>query len=180
MIKINLLLTRKEKKKVGMKMEFIVLIVSVLLLLGVFILIQWKIDNEKERILAEIAENKKEIDHYKNQITEINKAKASQKIVQDKLNIINSLRKEKASAARVLDEISISKPEKIQLESVKKEGTKLGIEGVALDDETVANFMTNLRKSKVFKNVDLIVSEQIEQSKIKLKKFILSCEISLM
>ena len=161
-------------------MEFIVLIVSVLLLLGVFILVQWKIDNEKEKLLGQITENKKEIDHYKNQIAEINKAKASQKIVQDKLNIINALRKEKASAARVLDEISISKLEKIQLESVKKDGTKLGIEGVAIDDETVANFMTSLRKSKVFKNVDLIVSEQIEQSKIKVKRFVLSCEILLM
>ena len=180
MIKINLLLTRKEEKKVGMKMEFIVLIVSAFLLLGFFILVQWVIDNEKEKILAQISETKKEIDHYNNLMAEINKAKQTQKVFQDKLNIINLLRKEKASAARVLDEISISKPEKIQLESVKKEGTKLGIEGVALDDETVANFMTNLRKSKVFKNVDLIVSEQIEQSKIKVKRFALSCEIFLM
>ena len=98
-------------------------------------------------------------------------------MLQNKLDIINSLRKEKARAAKVLDELSIDKPEKIQLESLKKDGAKLGIEGIALDDETIANFMTNLRKSKLFKNVDLIVSEQIEQSKIKVKKFILSCEI---
>jgi type IV pilus assembly protein PilN len=180
MIKINLLLTRKEKKKMRVRKEFIVLIASIFVLFGFFILVQWKMDNEKEKILAQISETKKEIAHYKNLITEINKAKESQKIFQDKLNIINSLRKEKASAARVLDEISISKPEKIQLESLKKEGTRLGIEGIALDDETVANFMTNLRKSKVFKNVDLIVSEQTEQSKIKVKRFVLSCEIFLM
>jgi len=97
--------------------------------------------------------------------------------LQDKLNVINSLRKEKAFPAKVLDELSIDKPEKIHLESVKKEGSRLGIEGIALDDETIANFMTNLRKSKLFKNVDLVVSEQVEQSQIKLKKFILSCEI---
>ncbi len=77
----------------------------------------------------------------------------------------------------VLDELSIGKPEKLQLESLKKDGTKLGIEGVALDDETIANFMTNLRKSKLFKNVDLVVSEQVEQNKMKVKKFVLSCEI---
>ncbi len=40
--------------------------------------------------------------------------------------------------------------------------------------------MTSLRKSKLFKSVDLVVSEQIEQSKIKLKKFTLSCEITPM
>ena len=180
MIKINLLLARKEKKKVGMRKEIIVLILSVVLLFVLLIFIQWKINKEKEETLAQITNAKKEIAYYKSLTTEVNKAKEAQKILQEKLNIINSLRKEKESPARVLDELSIDKPEKIQLESLKKEGTKLGIEGIALDDETVANFMTNLRKSKIFKNVDLIVSEQVEQSKIKLKKFSLACEILLM
>jgi type IV pilus assembly protein PilN len=180
MIKINLLLARKEKKKVGMSKEIVVLILSVFLLLVLLVIVQWRIDKEKENTIAQISNTKKEITYYKSLIAEVDKAKALQKTLQDKLNVINSLRKEKSSPSRVLDELSIDKPEKIQLESLKKEGGKLGIEGIALDDETVANFMTNLRKSKVFKNVDLIVSEQIEQSKIKLKKFILSCEISLM
>jgi type IV pilus assembly protein PilN len=180
MIKINLLLARKEKKKVGMRKEIIVLILSIILLFVLLIIVQWKIGKEKEDTIAQISNTKKEIAYYKSLTTEFNKAKTSQKTLQEKLNVINSLRKEKASPARVLDELSISKPEKIQIESLKKEGSRLGIEGIALDDETVANFMTNLRKSKIFKNVDLIVSEQIEQSKIKLKKFILSCEIFLM
>jgi len=178
MIKINLLLTRKEKKRAGIRKEFIVLIVSVALLFVSFIIIQSQLDKGKEEKLAQISKTKKEIDDQKTQIKEINQAKESQKNFQDRLNAINSLRKGKSISARLLDEISIAKPEKIQLESLKKEGTKLGIEGVALDDETVANLMTNLRKSKVFKNVDLIVSEQIEQNKIRLKRFVLSCEIS--
>jgi type IV pilus assembly protein PilN len=180
MIKINLLLARKEKKKVGMSKEIVVLILSVFLLLVLLVIVQWRIDKEKENTIAQISNTKKEITYYKSLIAEVDKAKVLQKTLQDKLNVINSLKKQKSSPSRVLDELSIDKPEKIQLESLKKEGGKLGIEGIALDDETVANFMTNLRKSKVFKNVDLIVSEQIEQSKIKLKKFVLSCEISLM
>lgn len=179
MIKINLLLARKEKKKVGVRKEIIVFIFSAVFLVGFLILLQWRIDREKKETLVQIANTKKEIAYYKSLTTEFNQAKASQKALQDKLDVINALRKEKASPARVLDELSINKPEKIQLESLKKEGSKLGIEGIALDDETVANFMTNLRKSKNFNNVDLIVSEQTEQSKIKLKKFILSCEIFL-
>ena len=163
-----------------MSKEIVVLILSVFLLLVLLVIVQWRIDKEKENTIAQISNTKKEITYYKSLIAEVDKAKVLQKTLQDKLNVINSLRKEKSSPSRVLDELSIDKPEKIQLESLKKEGGKLGIEGIALDDETVANFMTNLRKSKVFKNVDLIVSEQIEQSKIKLKKFVLSCEISLM
>jgi len=179
MIKINLLLARRDKKKVGMRKEFIVLILSIVLSLVVFTLIQWRLEKEKEDTLTKISDTKKEIAYYKSLTTEVNRAKEAQRALQDKLNVINSLRKEKATPAKVLDELSMDKPEKIHLESLKKEGSKLGIEGIALDDETIANFMTNLRKSKLFKNVDLIVSEQVEQSKLKLKKFILSCEIIL-
>jgi type IV pilus assembly protein PilN len=180
MIKINLLLARKEKKKRGIRRELIVLAGSVVLLLLILGFVHWKYYQEREEVLGRIAQTKNEIMHYKSLTTEVNKAKETLKTLQDKINVINTLRKEKTSPARVLDELSVLKPEKIQLESLKKEGTKLGIEGIALDDETIANFMTNLRQSKLFKNVDLIVSEQSEQSRIKLKKFTLSCEISLM
>jgi type IV pilus assembly protein PilN len=177
MIKINLLLTRKDKKKAGVRKEFVILILAVGLLLILLAALNWKMGKEKEDLVTQISETKKEIARYKSLAVEVTKAKEAQKVLQDKLNIINSLRKGKETPVRVLDEISVDKPEKLQLELMKKEGSKLGIEGIALDDETIVQFMTNLKKSKLFKNVDLIVSEQIEQNKIKLKKFILSCEI---
>ncbi len=179
MIKINLLLAKKEKKKVAVRREIIVLIISVVLLFVILILVQWKQNKTKEDMLAEISRKEREIAQNRSLTAELTKAKESKKALEEKLNVINSLRKEKTSPARVLDELSIDKPKQIQFESLKKEGSKLGIEGIALDDETVANFMENLRKSKIFKNVDLIVSEQIEQSKVKLKKFILACERSV-
>ena len=179
MIKINLLLARKEKKKARLGREFIVLFVSVGILLGTLIFFQWELSKKKEDVAAQIVKTKNDIAYYKSLTTEVEKKKEEQKMLQNRLDIINALRKEKASAARLLDELSMDKPDKLQLESLRKDGTKLGMEGIALDDETIANFMTSLRKSKLFKNVDLVVSEQIEQSKVKLRKFILSCEIIL-
>lgn len=160
-----------------MRKEFVILILAVGLLLILLAALNWKMEKEKEDMVAQISETKKEIARYKSLAIEVTKAKEAQKVLQDKLNIINSLRKGKETPVRILDEISVDKPEKLQLELMKKEGLKLAIEGIALDDETIVQFMTNLKKSKLFKNVDLIVSEQIEQNKIKLKKFILSCEI---
>lgn len=177
MIKINLLLTRKEKKKVGIRKEFVILILALGLLFVLLAGLHWKIEKDREEVRVQIAETKKEIARYKSLAVEVTKAKEAQKILQDKLNVINSLRQGKETPVKILDQISIDKPEKLHLELMKKEGTKLGIEGIALDDETIVQFMTNLKKSKLFKTVDLVVSEQIEQSKIKLKKFILSCEI---
>ena len=181
MIKINLVKDKKKGRgRIPVPREMIVFILSMLVVLALLFVVQWFIGGEKDKTLAQISNTKKEIEYYKSLKTEFEKAKEQQKILQDKLNVINLLRKEKSSSAKILDELSIDKPEKVYFESVKKDGSKLGIEGVALDDETVANFMTSLRKSKLFKNVDLIVSEQIEVSKIPLKKFILSCEIIFM
>ncbi len=179
MIKINLLQARKEKRRAEIKKEYLVLVGSLALLVVILGAIQLKTEKEIEETSAQILEAKKNILHHKNLITDLNKAKEAQKSLQDKLNVIDALRREKASPARVLDELSTSKPERVHLDSLKKDGAKLGIEGIALDDETVANFMTNLRKSKMFKNVDLVVTEQVEQNKMKLKKFVLQCEISL-
>jgi len=176
MIKINLLL-RKKEKRIGMRKEIVVALVSILLFVILLAFVHWQKMNEKDRMAKEIAKTRQEITDYQAQIAEAKKAKEEQQALQEKLDVINALRKEKSSSAKVLDEVSTLKPEKMWLESFKKDGPRLGIEGIALDDETVANFMTNLRKSSLFKSVDLVVSERSEQSKIMLKKFTLSCEI---
>ena len=181
MMKINLMKkVTPTGGKFGLRKEMVVFILSMVLVLALLLFVQWYMGGQKADTLAQISNAKKEIEYYKSLRTEFEKAKEQQRILQEKLNVINLLRKEKSSSAKVLDELSIDKPEKVYFESVKKDGSKLGIEGVALDDETVANFMTNLRKSKLFKNVDLVVTEQILVSKIPLKKFILSCEIIFM
>jgi type IV pilus assembly protein PilN len=179
MIKINLFLTRKEKKKMGAKRETFVFLFSVILLILLLFAVHWLMDQNIKTTRAEITDTKNQIAHHKALMMEVTKYKELHRTFQDRLNTIETLRKERAVPAKVLDELSVGKPEKLHFDSMKKEGPRIGVEGVALDDETVANFMDNLRKSKLFRNIDLVISEQIEQSKIKLKKFILSFEIVL-
>jgi type IV pilus assembly protein PilN len=170
MIKINLLTTIKSSKGGKFKKEFVVLIGCVVLLLVLLSLVQWRMSKAAEETSARIAATKAEIAKCEAEIAEA---------LQAQLDIINTLRREKSIPAKLLDEVSMQKPPRLHLEGLKKEGRNLVIEGISLDDETVAMFMTNLRKSQLFKNVDLIVSEQTEVNKIKLKKFKLSCEINL-
>ena len=177
MIKINLLQRKKEGKAAKGRKEMMITVAAVGLLVALLAFLHWQMMAQKDEVARKITSTEQEIALYKSKIDKASKAKEEQKILKDKLQIISSLQKQKSSSAKVLDEVSIQKPEKIHLEVLKKDGSKVGIEGIALDDETVANFMTNLRKTNLFKSVDLIVSEQVEQSKIKLKKFTLSCEI---
>ncbi len=84
MIKINLLLARKEKKKVGMRKEIVVLILSVVLLVVGLGLIQYLLEKEKSETLAKISDTKKDIAYYKSLTTEVTKAKEAQKTLQDR------------------------------------------------------------------------------------------------
>jgi len=177
MIKINLIKKPGGNGPTKFPKEVMIALAAIVLLVALLAFFHLRMMAQKEDLAKRITSTEQEIALYKSKIEKASKAKEEQKILKDKLEIINSLKKQKSTSAKVLDEVSIQKPEKMHLEVLKKEGSKVGIEGIALDDETVANFMTNLRKTNLFKSVDLIVSEQIEQSKIKLKKFTLSCEI---
>jgi type IV pilus assembly protein PilN len=170
---------RKRGRRGGRK-EIVIFILALVCLSALLLVVQWRISKEKDDTFAQIKKTKEDIAYYKSLIAEAQKDREKQKTLQEILDVINTLRKQKSFASRVMDEVSVQKPEKLHLDSLKKEGAKLSIDGVALDDETVANFMTSLRNSKLFQNVDLVVSEQIEQSKVKLRKFTLSCEISPM
>jgi type IV pilus assembly protein PilN len=178
-IKINLLSARREKKKGGIQKELLILILCVAVLGAGLGVLHWKMAKIRDEKVAQITVTRNEIAYHKSLTTEVTKAKEAQKTLQEKLNVINSLRKQKSGPARVMDELSLQKPDRVHFESLRKDGLRLGIDGIALDDETIAGFMTNLRGSKLFRNVDLIVSEQVEQRKLKLKKFTLSCEILL-
>jgi hypothetical protein len=79
MIKINLLLARKEKKKIGIQKELIVLVASIVLLFLAFGFFHWKLRQEKEETLARISKTQSEIAHYKSLTTEVKRPKKLRK-----------------------------------------------------------------------------------------------------
>ena len=86
MIRINLLLARKEKKKTGVKKEIIIAALSLVVLFLILGALHWKIRQNKEETLARISATKTEIAHYKSLTTEVTKAKEAQKILQEKIH----------------------------------------------------------------------------------------------
>ncbi len=65
------------------------------------------------------------------------------------------------------------------LKSLDKKNEKLTIQGVALDDETIANFMKELQQSKIFTSVELVVTERVNVQKLNLKQFTMVCTIGI-
>jgi len=93
------------------------------------------------------------------------------------LSIIQALQRAKTGPVRVLDELSIALPGKLWLVSLKEKEGKMEIKGIAMDNPTIAQFMTNLEKTGVIRNVELVVSQQLERKEMKLKEFTLTCQV---
>lgn len=177
MIKINLAVAREERKKESIRKEatiFVLVLVAVLVGVG---FVQWMSSRQREELMTQIRDSKAELKRLEIIKREINKAKANKKILQEKLNIIGSLNLNRTRPIQIMSVLASKIPEKMWLKGLDKKDNKLTLQGIALDDETIANFMKNLQKSRLFSAVELVVTERTTIEKFNLKKFTMICTI---
>lgn len=175
MIKINLLPVRATKKKETAKQQVFIFVVALIAFVGVAFLVY---SFEMIRIKTtknEISKGEKELQRLKTVIGEIDNIKKLQDEVKKKLDILNRLRKEKTGPAIRLAKLSEATPEKVWLTKYAESGTNVSISGVAFNEDLIAAFMRNLLATDEFANVELLVSEQIETSGVKAKRFDIAC-----
>ncbi len=179
MIRINLLMARAVRRRVGLRREisiFVFVLVLVFLLIG---LVQWVYVNQSRALQSQISDRKVKLEKLRAQKRQIEQHKVDMKVLEKKLAIITELKKNKARPVRILDELSTHMPDKMCLRSLKKKGAQLELEGWALSDEVIANFMTSLQRSKYFGGVELIVTERFkpEGTNINIKKFTITSTV---
>ena len=103
------------------------------------------------------------------------------KIVETRLEVIKGLENDKTGALQLLEEVALSAPvERLWLNSLSESKGLLTLQGSAMDNNTVASFMTSLGKAEHISNVDL-KSTQLQdfpQYKLKAATFVLTCKTS--
>ncbi len=177
MIKINLLVAREERKKESIRKEATIFVLAMVLVLVGIGLAQWMSSRQRETIISQIWNAEAELKRLEIIKREINKAKANKKILQEKLKIIDTLNLNRARPIQIMSLLASEIPEKMWLKSLDKKDQVLKLQGVALDDETIANFMKSLQQSKMFTGVQLVVTERVTIEKLNLKKFTMICRI---
>jgi type IV pilus assembly protein PilN len=101
------------------------------------------------------------------------------KEIRTKLEVIRKLERDKTGPVHLLDEIAMAVPkEKLWLSSLKENKGTLTLTGTAMDNETVALFMTNLEKSDYISGVDLQSAKlkSIPEYKLNVADFVLECK----
>ncbi|OGR01718.1 MAG: hypothetical protein A2505_00705 [Deltaproteobacteria bacterium RIFOXYD12_FULL_55_16] len=178
MLRINLLPVRQLKKRQRLKTEllgFSAVFVLVLLVLVVgWLVLVGKISSLQEEIVA--LEQKKQ--SYQPILNQIATLKNEKQLVEQKLESIKKLQAGSQVTVRVLDEVASRTPtSRLWLSSLQQSAGSLQLQGVALDNETIAQYMQQLEASEYFARTELTSSAQMDVVKQKLKSFSLTINV---
>jgi type IV pilus assembly protein PilN len=179
MIEINLLPVRAARRRESIRLQISIAALTLFLVIVCIILLQANLKKRENAVDKQTALVQEEIAKLEKVVGEIEKLKQERAKLEQKRAVIRDLDRGRMRAAYILGELSQRTPEKIWIESLDKSGKSLKITGVALDNETIANFMMVLERSKFFGGVELGSSEQIDRGGMKLKKFNLNCSTAL-
>jgi len=178
MIKINLLPTRASKKKETARQQLTIFVLSLVLFLVAGVAAYSAQLVKISSVKSDVEKSKTEIQRLKSVIGEINNIKKLQDEVKKKLDVLNRLRKERTGPAIRLAKLSDATPEKLWITRYSENGGRVSLGGIAFNEDLIAAFMRNLISSAEFSNVELQVSEQIDVSGVKAKRFDISCSLT--
>jgi|SRR5271170_1006192 len=171
MIRINLLGQMRPKsarRPVDTGAALPAMFIGAGLLLGVLILFyfyhswQSQLNDENKRI-KQLTAQKTELEVIKQQVELFDKQKT---VLQQRVNTIEQLQKDRTGAQELLDQVanSVSRAENLWLTSMTKKGTALTMEGASASINSVANFITALKRSGYFQKVEIKESKQDDRA----------------
>ena len=179
MIRINLLPFRAARRKENIKRQITVYSLSVILALVVMGYLFLNLNGAFARLKNQRDEGNKELSKYAVVVRKIKRIEKRVREIQVKLGVIKELEKNKTGPVYLLDEISMGVPKnRLWLTSLKERGGTLTLTGTAMDNDTVAAFMTNLENSKHVTSVDLRRTRlrYLKAYKLNVSDFVLVCK----
>ncbi|MCO1332974.1 PilN domain-containing protein [Microbulbifer sp. OS29] len=178
MAKINLLPWR-EKYRARKQKEFQQVAVVVVIAAAVAAFLWMKtvdqqvlLQNERNQILQT------KINALNIQVKEIQELKKRRQELIDRMRVIQELQGNRPLAVRYFDEIVQATPEGLWLSSVKREGDRLDLLGVAESNNRVSSFMRNLDQSDWYESPNLTGVTATPQFGDQASEFRLTVDVS--
>ncbi|MGB7434289.1 MAG: PilN domain-containing protein [Candidatus Acidiferrum sp.] len=171
MIRINLLgqtRPRAARRPVDTGAAMPVVFVGAGLFLGCLFLFyfyhswQTQLNQENARI-KQLQAQKTELEQIKLQVEAFEKQKV---VLQQRVGTIEQLQKDRTGGQELLDEIAntVSRAENLWLTSMSKKGTAVTMEGAAASINSVANFITALKRSGYFDKIEIKEAKQDDKN----------------
>jgi len=176
MIKINLLPFRTARKKENVRRQLSILITSLFLVFVLLIYYNIKLSGQLKEIKSKVETSKTENAKYEKINNEIKEIKGKLEVLNAKMDVIKTLETNRYEPVRLMDAMtSLVIPKRMWFVSLDGRGNSVNISGIAVDNQTVADFMTRLERSKLFETVNLKTLKQNVVNKAIFKSFDISC-----
>lgn len=181
MIKINLLPEKKVKKKETfqspaskfLKAVLAVAVATLLIMIGG----TYYMSSVKDGLNKQQESNKALISQLQKNIQDVKKFESMNASIEQKTDLIETLRRNQAVAVRILDEVSAVLPEGVWLTSLIYKGNMVTIEGFAFTNFDIVSYMDNFKKSAIITDAFLDESKYEEINKIQVYKFKLNFKV---
>ena len=179
MLKINLLPVRQLKKRAKAKKQLLGMFLLFLLVLALSVITGALQAQKISGLGSDIAALQNEKDSYTPTLQKIAKLKKDMEELARKTEIIKKLKMDSSLTVRALDEVALRIDNKrMWLDSLQQQDSSLRLSGVALDNETIAQFMDKMKESPFVKDVTLSGSSLKVVSGRNLKSFELNCIVA--
>lgn len=178
MIKINLLPYRSARKKEQTIQQIIYLAAPLVLVIIVIAALHLSINATITATGDTIVTLQDEIKKSRVAIREIDDYKKKKADLIKKMEIITTLEKGKQGPVHILDDLASRLPGNLWLTSVKQTNMNLVIQGKALDNISISNYMLGLEASPYFTNVDLGKVQTGGKGGVQVKDFIITCNVT--
>lgn len=169
MIRINLVRGKRKKRK-ELNAGSVWIALPLVVLAGT-LYFHTTVSGKISRLDAGIVKANAEIAALQKEIGEVEKFKARKAELQKKVDIISNLQKGRTGPVRHFEALSAAIPEKCWIDTLSVKNERVTLSGVALNNYTIANFMTALGQTGRFRDVVLGAAEQATVAGVKLVKF---------
>jgi len=171
MIRVNLLPFKQLQAEVTRRRELIIgvgfLAIAAIMLAGAHFYQSYQMS----QLETELASLRSELQALNTKIKEVGDLQNKIKDLRGKNKIIADLNQKKSGPVQVMENLANATPTSLWLTDLKESGGSLVLNGLAVDNKTVADFITGLEASKYFNGVELVETTQGTGPTGGLKKF---------
>lgn len=168
MIKINLLVEARAEKapkapliSLGTASINNFIIIGLIAIAGGFVGIKWyNLNSQVNALNRDIEINRREYERLKPIIAEVEAFKKKNAELKHKIEVIEQLKANQYGPVRIMDEVSKAVPDLVWLTSMSLSGNLLTVRGQALNENAIANFISNLGASPFFAEPTLGIMSQ--------------------
>lgn len=176
MIRINLLPYRAARTKENIRKQVSIFILSFILLFVILVVVQGILSARTNKMADQLEGLKKEVAMYEVKAKQVEEFKKELDRLTKQIEVVDQLKTKREEPPKLLAKLTeLVIAGRMQFTGVQANNTSVSIGGVAMDNTTIAEFMTRLEKSGLFTNVNLASSVQMIQYDVEMKQFSIQC-----